>query len=358
MPWQDIARRDADGVPDLLEGLDPAGRAVGGFQTATELEEGTWELILGDPSCYATDPGCLPTDPLMRQSVEARDGSNPVTGDPIVTSSQPLGNAINGHEYDISARDDLQFACIFELPEPRDCATVPAGQNCDCNMTAVLAQNPLCYDGTGYDEVQHRAKAYPGIRHLQVLRDVGPQGLVGSICPAQITDDTLDTYSYRPALGGLAERLKQSLSSTFCLSETLASNDDGSVSCTMIEARRTEPGECNCESTSRQPLGDAHLATVQRVKETNSYEAAQWNCYCEIQQATDSDLSACQTSTDDLVVNDFGYVVNRWCYIDAAAEPPVGNPSLSEACAASMRALRFVGDAAPSAGATAFLACE
>ena len=70
---------------------------------------GTWDLILSDPSCYHTDAGCLPQDPLMIESVDPRAGTNPVTGDAIALSGNPTGNSINGSEYDISARD-VMFA--------------------------------------------------------------------------------------------------------------------------------------------------------------------------------------------------------------------------------------------------------
>ena len=39
VPWQDIARKDAQGKPDLLGGLDSNRKPVGGFMSARELSE-------------------------------------------------------------------------------------------------------------------------------------------------------------------------------------------------------------------------------------------------------------------------------------------------------------------------------
>ena len=90
----------------------------------------TWDVILGDPDNYPAAEA-LPKDPLMIESVEPRTGTNPITGDVLVTSAQPLANKINGHEQSIPQRDDLQAACIFPLFMERDCG---AGLevSCDC----------------------------------------------------------------------------------------------------------------------------------------------------------------------------------------------------------------------------------
>ncbi|MEZ4437818.1 MAG: hypothetical protein R3B72_01925 [Polyangiaceae bacterium] len=70
VPWEDIARRNDAGLPDLINGLDSEGNVAGGFQSGIELAANdTWNLILGDPNCYATDPNCRPEDPHMIESI-------------------------------------------------------------------------------------------------------------------------------------------------------------------------------------------------------------------------------------------------------------------------------------------------
>jgi hypothetical protein len=113
VPWQDIARK----ADDLTEG----------FKDADELvASNTWSVILGEPSQYVP-----PSDPHMIASISPRSGSNPITGDAIVPPGQGAVNPINGSEYTIPAKDDLQYACIFPLAAPRDCSD-PSIVFCDC----------------------------------------------------------------------------------------------------------------------------------------------------------------------------------------------------------------------------------
>jgi hypothetical protein len=206
VPWQDIARRNAAGQPDLQSGIDADGKAIGGFQSAGEmLANDTWSLVVGNPPRYHAESGALPTDPLMIESITPRSGVHPITGEPVAPpGSSQWANGINGHEYTVSQKDDLQYACIFPLIQPRNCAMTPVG--CDCNDPG---DDPLCQgrdDQFGF--IQYRAKAYPGIRHLEILRGAGPQGVVGSICPAQITNSQTVDFGYVPALRALVEAVE------------------------------------------------------------------------------------------------------------------------------------------------------
>ncbi len=92
----------------------------------------------------------------MIESSAERSGQNPLTQTPIVasTSTNPLANAINGHEQHIPNLDDLQFACTFPLPSAKPCAS--GDPACDCapdkmgNSDAVQVSNsPLCQPPTG-----------------------------------------------------------------------------------------------------------------------------------------------------------------------------------------------------------------
>ena len=219
VPWQDIARTNANGVPDVKGGLDASGKAVGGFRTAAEMSQllpgkqySTWELVAGNVAAYGA-----PKDPLMIESVDPRSGTNPITGDPLVSSAQPLGNKINGHEFAIPKRDNLQFACIFPLvsiddlgnvlPAVRDCS-VPGLASCDCadetNDSPVCQVNPA----TGLPTNQVSAKAYPGTRHLALLQLLGERAVVGSVCPPQLNNPSAADFGYRPTMRGLMDRLK------------------------------------------------------------------------------------------------------------------------------------------------------
>jgi hypothetical protein len=185
VPWQDIAR-------------DPIHPELGN-KTAAELDQplgnggNGWDYILGDPSNYVP-----PGDPHMISSVTPRAGlhgpSSPDNADPI-----------NGHEYTISGNDDLQYACIFALPSTRDC--LQPNDGCDCYGSG--NDNPLC--DSMVETTQVAAKAYPGTRELSLLKSVGSQGIVASICPKQFIDNTRADYAYRPAVYSLIDKAKSRL---------------------------------------------------------------------------------------------------------------------------------------------------
>ncbi|MFS8065173.1 MAG: hypothetical protein ACMG6S_02255, partial [Byssovorax sp.] len=186
VPWQDIAR-------------DPTNLSLG-FKTAAELDQPVsgggngWDYILGDPDNYVP-----PKDPHMIASVLPRAGLPGPT-------SAPNADPIHGHEYTIAQNDDLQYACTFDLPAPRDC-TQAGANGCDCYLSS--NDNPLCDPTTG--TLQVRAKAYPGQREISLLKSVGAQGVVASICPSQIGDATKADYAYRPAVTALIGRVKSRL---------------------------------------------------------------------------------------------------------------------------------------------------
>jgi len=380
VPWQDLARRDASDQPDLLTGLNGDGDPVGGFQSAAEMNElGTWSIIIGDPAS-----GTPPQDPFMIESVEPREGNNPITGDPILPPGVDL-NAINGHEYDAPEGNDLQHACVFT---GKDCDAVSGEPDCrsglggacedisgceaglicdggmcgrDCNIPGTFCDCPsaessfLCQDREGnFVLTQYRAKGYPGIRPLQVLQGLGDQGIVGSICPAQLNDPQAPDYGYQPAIGAIFERLTPERRQTFCLPQSRSPGEDGTISCTLIEARATAE-ECRCEQDAREMLDVTEQALVPQLKSDPLYATAQWNCYCKIPQVTGPYLAACRDSTDPRPTVEAGYPVDGWCYIDEG----VGEPEIMSNCDPEpRRGIRTVGAGLANAEAALFFACR
>ncbi len=190
VPWQDIARDPKDakkGYKNSEEMLKPAG----GFGSV-------WEVIAGNPDMYL-----VPKDPLMNESVKPRFGTSPITGITLASPMSPLGNPINGNEY--TTTDDLQYACIFDLPPSlhRDCTD----GRCEC--FEAKNDNPLCGnnpDGSG-QTLQVRARALPGLRQLSVLQGLGSQAVVGSICAAQTANPAAADFGYLPSVRGVLEWL-------------------------------------------------------------------------------------------------------------------------------------------------------
>jgi hypothetical protein len=192
VPWQDIAR-------------DPAETGTLHYMTAAELAaNGRWAAILGDPAA-----GTPPLDPFMRESIDPRSGTNPVTGHAIQPPSAPtaLANPINGHEYQPAQRNDLQYACIFRLLTPRQCGST---SGCDCSTVDGQGNKVLCQDPNSgsYGTTQFFAKAYPGLRPLELLSRLGNRAVVSSICPRNLSEIDQDDYAYGPAVQSMIDRLK------------------------------------------------------------------------------------------------------------------------------------------------------
>ncbi|MBK8252021.1 MAG: hypothetical protein IPK82_05070 [Polyangiaceae bacterium] len=177
VPWQDIAKNPID----LKQG----------FKNAGELSQpdangiNAWDMILGDPASLVA-----PMDPLMIESIEPRAGSS--------------------IERTIDKNDDLQYACVMPIPTARDCTDL-AQASCDCYEPT--NDNPLCDTDptTGMDTLQVKAKAYPGLRQLALMKDLGDQAIVGSICAEQITDASTPDYAYRPVVSSILAGAKGKL---------------------------------------------------------------------------------------------------------------------------------------------------
>jgi hypothetical protein len=190
------------GVPHQLLQTDPSSPDSPPKKALTEVD---WTKILGkDPLNY----DFTGADFHMLESTDPRAGSQcpPTAADNC--------DPINGREWD-TKKQDLQFACIFDLAEPKDCTQPQYFGACDCAQGALNSNTPLCQrDATGqYTQIQVRGKAYPSIRELSVARALGARSVVASICPIHTAEavpgDPL--YGYRPAIQSLVDRLASTL---------------------------------------------------------------------------------------------------------------------------------------------------
>jgi hypothetical protein len=156
------------------------------------LDDAAWRRIVGrDPSSWDYSG----VDAHMLQSIGPRSGLPP-------PSASDTGDPDNGREWDTQG-SDLQYACTFTLPAPKDCADPRFAGACDCTKTG--PNPPLCNGA-----IQVRGKAYPAIRELAVARALGDRAVVASICPSTL-DPTQPAYGYRPALRALGDRMSKSL---------------------------------------------------------------------------------------------------------------------------------------------------
>jgi hypothetical protein len=192
VPWQDLA-------------VDPSPGADLDFLSTEQLTAlSRWGVIAGDTAAHVP-----PGDPFMVESVVPRSGQNPVTLQSIVNAASTDPTAtINGHETNIVRKNDLQYACIFPLPQTIDCSSA-LDDSCDCIGEDADYNRPLCQPpgGGAAGTTQYYGKAYPGLRMLDVARQLDEQSAVASICPRNSTDTSADDYGYYPALRALQKRL-------------------------------------------------------------------------------------------------------------------------------------------------------
>jgi hypothetical protein len=159
------------------------------------LDDAAWTRIVGkDPRHY----DYTGVDPHMLPAQAPRSGlSDPSAGD--------TADAMNGREWD-TGLIDLQYACTFALTTPKDCTNKAYAGACDC-ASGTPPLPPLC--GTP-KTTQVRGKAYPGVRQLELARELGSRAVVASICPTD-ANPTSPTYGYRAAIKALGDRMAGSL---------------------------------------------------------------------------------------------------------------------------------------------------
>jgi hypothetical protein len=178
----------------------------------------------------------------MIESVQPRTGAPvPQGGAPVADPSSAEGtDPISGREWITDGTNpthsaqsvDVQYACIFKIPTPRDCSAtaIEADPTLDNSCTCTASYNgtlshaqtsAVCNDAVPTQE--DFAKAYPTPRELLLAKLLGEvdganPGVVSSLCPIHTTpggDAGLDPqdplYGYRPAVNAIANRLKFSL---------------------------------------------------------------------------------------------------------------------------------------------------
>ena len=184
-----LPSNQGDEICDLPQG--PRGKelvvfaVIGGVPEELATASPDWNRILGaNPAAFDFSG----IDSHMIQATVSRPGLPP----PSTTRGDNGTDPVHGREWDTN-NNDLQFACTFALPQARTCT--PQDASCDCTATS---NPPLCGATVG---TQLRGKAYPSIRELRVVRDLGDRGIVGSICPGD------SAAGYASTMTTLADRL-------------------------------------------------------------------------------------------------------------------------------------------------------
>lgn len=353
VPWQDVA-------------VDPNAPALV-YRSYRDID---WDLILGSPGDARTPP-TPPRDPLMYETVLDRTTLFGTAPHPVIGAAGALApatslgrpNAINGHETDIRRNDDLQYACIFQLPTPRMSCT---GAGCDCDQDGQDYNRAVCEQST-----QTHGKAYPGVRELEVLRDFGAassgNSVVASICPKTLSASKTDpNYGYNPVVGALVSQLKQDVGPR-CLPRQLTVDDSGRVPCAVVESSPVLAGqtcaECDASSGRSAPSASTRRAVINQLRTSGRCDAAglpacESLCLCALAQYDGNELTACQATPIPPTALAPGF-----CYIDPEQTTDAELRTLERQFVAScpatqQRLIRFLGLDTPRAGASITIACE
>lgn len=204
VPWQDLADQASLSGPGLT------------YLTAAELTaQNRWDVVLGDPDASPPRP---PTDPFMLETTQDRTELASAQAHPLLpnvalvpsSSTDPQANPINGHEFVDARRDMLQFACTFPLQTPKPCDSFEATRGCLCYAEDLERNMSLCRPpgGGAVGTTQYYDDAFPGIRHLQLLKSLGDSAVTASVCPKVVEPASAD-YGYRPAMRALKARLER-----------------------------------------------------------------------------------------------------------------------------------------------------
>jgi len=312
------------GVPWQLLATNP-GDPTQAFKSA--LTEDDWTRIIGrDPSRFDLSG----IDPHMIEAIEPRTNISYPTNGTIScgpSASQDC-DKINSREWDTHTSKiglDLQYACTFKLTTKKDCS-VPDTIGCDCGPSGggALPTSPLC-DPTNLN-IQTRGKAYPTIRELRVVKAMGNNGVVASICPPPIDDETADNYGYNPAVRAIVDRLKNALNGE-CLPQPLTRGPDGKVACLVLTILQgpssDQPTACNPALGLRQPdpavlkdFNAKRLAAAEGAAAASGMPVADLSPVCEIVQMVPDTLSPVTYGGKPTCD---GNGNPGWCYVEGMA---------------------------------------
>ncbi len=364
VPWQDLAN-DPDNLKKGYRPVEQLSWTPSNFEAnqmpvPNGLPQGKtlWNMILGEVDENGSiNPNVDPLDPLMKESLVPRTGTHPITGEDLVQpgSANPVAHTVNGSEWNISKMDDLQYACVFDLGQfgPIDCNLPQNKFGCDCNDSP---ENPLCWNGSAYGQMQYRAKAYPGRRQLAVLKGMRSQAIVASVCPANMQNVNEADFGYRPAIGAIVDRLKAALQGT-CWDQKLdietEGDEVGTVPCIVLEATK---GDVGADKKAICPpctgvRSEASKDQIEALKSDPIFKENGLNCVCTINQAKPGpELEAC--TRNEVVVG-----IEGWCYIDPEQDETHNRDIVASCPPANKRLIRFVGDQVPLPGSFTYLQC-
>ena len=308
------------GVPNRLifDGLESAASDADKIAIVSDpdkraMNRAKWAKVLGEAPEVFNYSGI---DTHMVESVNPRCA---LDGTCLPPPSQTRGDngtdPDHGREFD-TQKDDLQYACTFEIlengaPKPRNCTT----PDCDCPPASKGGDKknpPLC--GPSNDPnvgIQTRAKAYPTTREFMVVRDLGEQGIISSLCPITLKGaKDSPIYGYNPAVQAIIDRLKNALT-TQCLPQQLTRDEKNLVPCLVLATLPQGDPATACDQYGLKPPAPEILTKFreqQRAESAGGGPGATDLSKLPVCQVTQKDVPKGATCKDEV-----GAV---WCYVE------------------------------------------
>jgi hypothetical protein len=129
-----------------------------------------------------------------------------------------------------------------------------------------------------------------------------------------------------------------------CIDNAPTVDASGRVDCFVISALRST-GTPSCDAREGlAPVAAEHQGAVDLLREGPEAKAAYWNTYCELIQLDPLSVGGqkCRAPESDTDPGEPSARTPGFCYLDAAASPPIGDPQLVEGCpGAEKRSIRF-----------------
>jgi hypothetical protein len=170
--------------------------------------------------------------------------------------------------------------------------------------------------------MQTRGKAYPSLRELALARELGPQGIVGSICPSHANESAPGDplYGFRDIGRAFLDRLKGGGEYNWCLPPFPIPDSAGRVPCTVFATLPGPGDESLCEAYGFD-VPEADLLRRFRARQHDAWRAGGG---ADAGVPDPADLPTCivpELFGADLDANGSCSSASKlgWCYVAGAA---------------------------------------
>jgi hypothetical protein len=129
-----------------------------------------------------------------------------------------------------------------------------------------------------------------------------------------------------------------------CLDSAPAIDASSRADCFVITARRALDAPTCDASEGLVPVSAEHQDAVDRLRAGAEAQSRHWNTFCELVQLDPASVGGqgCRTAQDASTSDESPTPEPGFCYLDADASPPIGDPHLVETCPENKkRAIRF-----------------